>query len=276
MGCCNGVGVSLSPLTVGRPDPITMVAAAEAGGFSSIGLTLTVPGGGVSQLCTDRTLRRTVRRRLADTGVSVLDVGAVVLGADLDTDGVRAVLEAGRDLGASRLIVLNQHEDLHRARADLAAVSDLAGSFDMLVGVEFMPYTATRNLAAAGDLVSQVDAANAGVVLDVLHLYRSGGTVADVVSLRGSPLQLVQLCDARRVAPGPHALRDEALTDRLYPGQGDLPLHRLLEVLPADVPLAMETPTAEHRGRTAEERAVAAAAALKLFAAASNAGLLHG
>jgi sugar phosphate isomerase/epimerase len=274
-GCRNAAGVSLSPLTVGRPDPVTMVAAAEVGGFTSIGLTLTVPGGGVSELCTDRRLRRVMSLRLVDTGISVLDVGAVVLGADLDTDKLRAVLETGRHLGASRLIALNQHEDPHRARAALAAVCDLAGSFDMLVGVEFMPYTATRSLTAAASLVSQVDAANAGVVLDALHLYRSGGTVADVASLSGPSLLLVQLCDARRASPGPRALRQEALTDRLYPGQGDLPLRRLLKALPADVPLALEAPTAQDAGRPAEERAVAAAASLRLFATDFSGGLLR-
>ncbi len=258
----------LAPLTVGRPSLEVLVDAADAAGFARVGLTLWVPGGRPAPVCTDPGVRRAAVRTVLRSGVSPLDVGVVTLEPDLDLDSLRRVIDAAGVMGADRLVAMNLDPSPARAATTLAAVCAEAAPAGVSVGVEFMPYTATKTFAEACELVRTAGDPSAGVVVDALHLHRSGGTPADVAAGRTVPVLLVQLCDAHRESPLPDRLREESLGDRLYPGQGDLPLEELLAALPAGVPITVEAPVAADAGRSPRERARRAATAL--------AGLLAG
>ena len=258
--------VGLAPLTLGRPAPDVLVTAAAAAGFSRVGLTLWAPGEPLSPVCTRPDGRRTLRTHLDAAGVAVTDVGVVVLSPALDLQQVAALIGTGRALGADQVLVLDLDDDRRRALGRFRAVCDLAGQAGLQVVVEFMPYSATRTLAEAAALVAAADVPFAGVVVDVLHLYRSGGSAADVAAVAPGTVRLVQLCDATREAPPAERLREEALTDRRYPGEGELPLPELLAVVPPGARLTVEAPVARHADRSPAERAAAAAAALRRMA----------
>ncbi len=262
------LGVGLAPLTVGRPDPLTMVAAAEAGGFDSLGMTLWAPDEDCAPVCRDPRLLAEVRRRIEATGVSVTDVGVVVLRPRLDIDVVERVLVTAHVLGARLVIVMNADDDGRRAASTLRTVADLARPYGLLVGVEFMPYSCTRTVAEAQQLAAGTGADNVGLVLDVLHLFRSGCTADDLREPAVRALQLVQLCDAERAGPGPERLRAEALSGRRYPGEGELPLEQVLALVPAGVPITLEAPTVQDATRSPQQRAVRAAAAMRRFLSA--------
>src|SRR5688572_8945790 len=71
--------LSLAYLTVsGTPPPEQVAAAAEAG-FQGVGLRITGirPGDPISSIVRDREVLRETERRLADTGVRVLDVEVI-------------------------------------------------------------------------------------------------------------------------------------------------------------------------------------------------------
>jgi sugar phosphate isomerase/epimerase len=242
-----------------------MVDAAEAGGFGGIGMTLWVPDEDCARLCRDRRLREEVRRRVDAKGLTVTDVGVVVLRARLDIERVERVLVSARALGAQRVIVMNADDDARRAVATLRALADRAGHHELLIGVEFMPYSCTRTVAEALRLVTDSGADNVGLVLDVLHLFRSGGTAEDLREPVLRALHLVQLCDAERACPAPDRLRSEALGRRLYPGEGELPLGRILEVLPEGVPVTVEAPTPEGAASNSLQQAAQAGAAVRRF-----------
>jgi sugar phosphate isomerase/epimerase len=260
------VHAALAPLTVGRPAPAVLVAAAAAGGFDQVGLTLWTPGAGApAQLCSDGRLRRSLRRQLDGSGVAALDVGVVVLSAELDQGEVARTLECGRELGADRVIVMNQDPEPGRAVAALAAVCDQAAQLELLVGVEFMPYSASRTLAQAVALVAATAAPTAGVVLDLLHLHRSG-SVPQLAALDPRLVHLVQLCDGHQKAPAANRLREEALGDRLYPGHGGLLVPELEPFLSPGVPVTVEAPVRADADRSAAVRARSAAEALGALA----------
>jgi sugar phosphate isomerase/epimerase len=265
MALLDAAEVALAPLTVGRPEPPEMVAAAEAGGFHRIGMSLWAPDGDLGAVCTDPGLLRTTLRALARSGVEVTDVSVVVLTSNLDLGDARRMMEVGRQLGADRVVVMNRIPDTGRAAEALASIADLAGELGMFVGLEFMPYSATPDVAAAAALVRTVDRPGVGIVLDVLHLFRSGGGPKDV-SEAAVPLVLVQLCDAPDTPPGRARLRAESLTDRRYPGHGDLPLGAVLASVPSGVPVTLEAPVARDAELPAPERARRAGAALREFA----------
>ena len=258
--------VALAPLTVGRPEAPEMVAAAEAGGFRRLGMALWTPDGRLDATCTDGRALRDTARALARTGTEVTDVSVVVLSGRLDLGRVRRVLEAGRALGARRVVVMNRDPNAGRAAVALGSVADLAGELDMRVGLEFMPYSATPDIAAAVALLRAVASPRVGLVLDLLHLFRSGGGPREVSRLP-VPLVLVQLCDAVGSPPPRARLRAESLTDRRYPGHGDLPLHAVLAPIPAGVPITLEAPVARDAGLPPAERARRAAEAVRWFAA---------
>lgn len=259
--------VAVAPLTVGRPEPPEMVAAAEAGGFRRLGISLWAPDEGLGGCCTDAGLLRRTVRALAHSGAEVTDVSVVVLTSRLDLGDVRRMLEVACGLGAGRVGVMNREPDAGRAAALLAAVGDLAGDLGMLVGLEFMPYSATPDLEAAAGLVRAVANPRVGVVLDLLHLFRSGGGPKDV-SQNAVPLVLVQLCDAVGTRSASFGLRQEALADRRYPGEGDLPVRDVLSAVSSGVPMTLEAPVAQHAGLTPAERARRAGSALRAFVAA--------
>ena len=254
--------VALAPLTVGRPAAHEVASAAAAAGFGRVGLTLRLPDGGPTPEVTDARARRRLRRHLDDLGLRVLDAGVLVLAPEAGPADDAALAEAAADLGADRLVALVRDDHPRRAAERLAAACTTAAAAGLRVGVEFMPYSACRTLPAARALVGASGAAGAGVVVDVLHLFRSGGTVADLAEVEPAEIVLVQLCDGRAAAPPPSVLRAEALGDRCYPGRGRLPVRDLLAALPEGSPVTVEAPVAADAGRPPAERARAAAAAL--------------
>ena len=75
----------------------------------------------------------------------------------------------------------------------------------------------------------------------------------------------VQLCDGPRASPdgGGRGLYEEAVFNRLAPGDGELPLLELIEAMPAGAPLSVETPVAAVAHLSPRERAEHAMAATR-------------
>jgi sugar phosphate isomerase/epimerase len=124
--------------------------------------------------------------------------------------------------------------------------------------VEFNPYSACRSLGEARALALAADRPNAGLVIDLLHLSRSGGTVDDLTKIEPHLLQLVHYCDAAPMPEGTRTqdeLRAESRTARRLPGEGVLPLKELLSAFPKGTPVSVEAPSKSLVGLSAEERA---------------------
>lgn len=114
----------------------------------------------------------------------------------------------------------------------LAALCDLAAERGVEVALEFLPWTAIPTLTAALDVVAAAGRDNLGLVLDAWHWFRQPGGPAPGILRAVAPelIRVVQLDDAPRV-PGTLSLRDEALTARLLPGDGDVDLGALLDAV---------------------------------------------
>src|SRR5207249_1674731 len=109
-----------------------------------------------------------------------------------------------------------------------------------------------RTLADAVRVVDRAGRPEGAVLVDALHLQRSGGTPADVAALAPQRLPYCQLCDAPAEpvwSGGAQVLTEapadalavaltEARTGRLMPGDGELPLRDLVDALPPDAALA--------------------------------------
>lgn len=97
------------------------------------------------------------------------------------------------------------------------------------------------DLATAVSAVRHVGRPNFRLLIDAMHLFRSGPTVADLAALDPNLIGYVQLCDVPLIST--HAsYADEARFDRLEPGKGELPLLDLLRALPPGLILGLEVP----------------------------------
>jgi len=259
--------LSLAHLSMIDARPDQLIAAAAAGGFDGVGLriatTMTLPGG--VDLVSDHAARRDVRQRLADTGLKVCDVESFVLGGSANPPGFAAALDVVAELGAKYALCVADDEDPVRLVHRLAALCEMARDRDITIGVEFIPYRTTKTLGAVRDLLARADQPNAGLVIDALHLSRSGGKPEDLATVPPEQIAFVQLCDARAERPAYEDLAREARTDRLYPGEGALWLDRLLPMIPPGRHFSIENPVAADAHLDFNERGRKLGAATRRF-----------
>ncbi len=268
--------LSLAHLTVLDTTPPELVSVAAAAGFRTIGIRLTAtPSVGVPpyDALHDGPVLRETLRRLADTGVSVLDTEFLRFEPEHAVGVPEGFLEASAKLGAKNVLVMSAEPDEARTIERFCELCDRAAKYDLHVCLEFAIYTGVRTLAHAASVVAKAKRANASVLIDALHFSRSGGLPAHVKQLDPALLRYAQICDASPDMPAPTdtpALIREARTGRLLPGEGALPLAELVAALPPGAPLAIEAPCRATANLPALERAKLAYRALTDLAGAST------
>jgi sugar phosphate isomerase/epimerase len=251
-----GAEFSLSYLTVLGTPPEEQVEVAARSGYDYLGVRFNAVAEGevAFPFLSDPGLVRRFTTRLADTGMAVLDAEQVRLGPGDDPAAYAGFLEVARTVGARHVVAQVPDPDRGRAAEHLAHLCDLAAPLDLTVEVEFIPWTATNDLAAAAEIVIRAGRPNGGIVVDALHFHRSGSTVAQLVALAPGLFRFAQLCDAPLEAPTDReGLIRAARTERMLLGEGGLDLRSLVAGLPA-VPYALEVPNDALRRRLGTER----------------------
>ena len=263
-----GRSLSLAWLTVRGAHPLEHIDAAVASGFDAVGLRLVspTPGDPLVPVVGDEPLLREIVARLEGTAITVLDVESVWIGPDLDIPALRPALAAAQRLGSSNLLTMGNDPDLARLTDSFARLCEEAARFGIQVGVEFAAYTHVPTLQAAEALVRKAGQSNGKVLIDALHFARSGGHPPEIAAIDPARLSYCQLADARGPRPATgETLRAEARGGRHLPGDGELPLAELLDALPGDLPIGVETPCADTASLPVAERARLAAAATRRF-----------
>jgi sugar phosphate isomerase/epimerase len=266
--------ISLAHLTVLDTEPPELVTVAAAAGFRAVGIRLTAPpsvGVPPYDMMRDGPLLRETLRRLADTGVSVLDTEFLRFEPDVPVGIPEGFLEVSARLGAKHVLVMSAEPDEARTLERFCDLCDRAAAYGLHVNLEFAIYTGVRTLAQAARVVAGSARPNASVLVDALHFSRSGGIPAHVAAADPSLFRYAQICDASADVPASDdapALIREARTGRLLPGEGALPLAELVAALPAAAPLAVEAPCRATAGLPALERAARAHRALSALLAA--------
>jgi sugar phosphate isomerase/epimerase len=236
--------LSLSHLSALELRPVELLSAAAAAGFWAVGLRLNpaAPGAISYPLRAGSAELSETRRRMNDTGVAIYDIEFVPLVPTIDVGSHERMLAAAAELGARRLNVSGDDPDRARLAARFAQMCELAGRYGLGVDLEFMRWRHVASLADAVEVVTRAGAQNGGILLDALHLFRSGGAVAEMRALEPGLIRSLQLCDAPLRAPPPEGIIEEARNRRLLPGRGELPLRALIESLPPGVAFAVEVP----------------------------------
>src|SRR5690606_11371334 len=160
---------------------------------------------------------------------------------------------------------------------NFSSFCELSKKFNLSCDLEFMPWTAVKNLNQAQSIVEQSGQSNAAILIDSLHFDRSDSTLEQVKALSASQMNYVQLCDGlAKYDASDEGLIQIARNNRLVPGQGDIDLPGLIAALPKNITLAAEVPNLQLAQLPALERARINLQAIKALVALANAEAVAG
>jgi sugar phosphate isomerase/epimerase len=163
-------------------------------------------------------------------------------------------LDVGADLGARFVLICGHDPDRARMIDNFGRLCAAANERGLRPMLEFIPYTEVRNLKSAFDVLQAAAPRDAGLLVDALHLSRSGGSPADIRQYDPALFSYMHLCDAMPTPPQGEAVRTEARGGRLYPGEGGLWLSDFLDAFPPGTPVGVEAPNASLASLSVVER----------------------
>ncbi|WP_036435065.1 sugar phosphate isomerase/epimerase [Mycobacterium sp. URHB0044] len=246
--------IGLAHLSALHLSPPELVEVAASCGYASVGVRVhpATPSEARYPMTAGSPMAAQTVARLADVGLAVFDVEVFTLDGTRGREQWLPVLEAGAFLGASVLNVIGGDEQRNRLIDNLSGLVRDAREFGIMPLIEPISYQKVDTFAAA---VSVAARTGCGIMLDVLHFVRAGGTANDLEAAPEGMVQLIQLCDGP--AEVPHlaaparmplgqdtdgsARQIESRARRLVPGAGDFPLDAILAKLPG-VPISIEVP----------------------------------
>ena len=193
----------------------------------------------------DTPMRRETLARMHATGTRVFDIGVLRLRKETKVADFEPVLESAARLGASHAVV-NGDEPDQRLLADLLArLCELGRAYGLTMNLEFTPWTGVRTLADAIRVVEAAGSPEARVLIDTIHVDRSGGK-PEIAATPSALVAYAQVRDAHGPRPQPQdfdTMIFQARNERGFPGEGNLDLRAMIRALPRDIPLSLEAPT---------------------------------
>lgn len=198
---------------------------------------------------------RATQDAIARTGVRALDLEVFGLAEPIGPEDWMPVLETGAQLGASVLNVVGVDPDLNRFRDKLGDLVTTAREYGIRPSMEPISYQPLASFDTAHRIARET---GAGIMLDTLHVFRSGTTLAQLAEIPAEFISVVQLCDGLWAEPsvidegatlalgqsvGGSPRQFEARAHRLVPGSGEFPLAEVLRLFP-EAPVSVEVPDA--------------------------------
>ena len=230
--------------TLARPTAfVDRVDAAVAGGFAGLSLWgrdyWSARGEGHSDA--------DIRARLDANGLTVaeldpawwwtpgsFDAESLVAIDDMDVfrygeDELFSIADAVGARSVNAVEVLGGRWTLDAATEAFARLCERAAEHDLLVHLEFLPWSCVPDIATAWEIVRGADRPNGGIAVDAWHWFRGNPDDSMLRSIPGSRILGVQLDDA---PAEPEAnLMSASLHERLLPGEGELDLAGLIAAL---------------------------------------------
>lgn len=225
-------------------------------------------------LMDDPALRREMIAAMRDRGVSISLGEGLTIRPGVDIGARAAELDVMCELGVTRINSVSLDPDLGRTFDQFGKLAEMAGVAGVETTVELSPGLTIGNLPTALAVVQHVGRADFRLLIDTMHLIRSGSTPADLAAVDPALIGYVQLADAP-LAPTIPNYMEEAMFERMEPGTGELPLLDILAVLPRHLVIGIEAPMrrkAEAGIGPLERLAPCVAAARRLLAQLENGG----
>lgn len=181
-----------------------------------------------------------ISKRVKDTGLTVVDMEVVRMGPRGDCG--EGLIEAAATIGAKNVLTVSLFDEIEATAERLNELCTFARDFDIRICLEFMRFTTVRTLADALQVVQIVDQDNVGILVDLIHVFRSGTTYDMIRGADSSYFPYAQWCDAPSEPCGwstKELIRD-AVDDRSIPGEGDMPVNEFESLFDLTVPFSIE------------------------------------
>ncbi len=189
----------------------------------------------------DAALRREMMAAMRDRGIAISLGEGFTIRPDADIARCADDLDIMAELGVLRINTVSLDPDFQRTCDQFAVLAELAAARGMETTVELSPGLTVGDLDTALAAIRHVGRRDFRLLLDTMHVFRSGAAVADIAALDPHLIGYVQLCDAPWQPAMEHYM-EEAMFHRLPPGQGQLPLGDLLALVPNDCVIGLEVP----------------------------------
>ena len=227
--------ISLAAGVVQEFPPEDVVYAAAGAGFNATGIWCDL-----DTWSPQRSNR--VSRALAETGLCALDLEVLWLKPGEAIDTHDAMIDIALALDVRNILCVSSETDIARTKARFDHLCRKAEGSSLRIVLEFLAITEISSLELALDVVQDVAHPVGGILVDTLHLQRTGASAQDLHNIDPALMPYIQLCDAsaRLLDASPEGLLEDALYLRQLPGDGDLPLTDVLAQLDPQLPLSLE------------------------------------
>lgn len=236
--------ISLDQLTVRGTTPAEMVSIAAELGYDAVGPIVydakefDIP---VHPLFKDSPLTRETAALMKDTGVVFNNVDGFALLPNTRVADFREALELSANLGANNVVTLFLDTDFSRAFDNFCQLGEVTRDVGLGIALEFTPLSQIPSLDDALSVLGKAAQDNARILIDVLHLMKSGGSPEDIRRLGPNLIASAQICDGA-VNPTDEQYLHACLYERQIPGQGELPLVEFIAALPPELVIGIEVP----------------------------------
>jgi sugar phosphate isomerase/epimerase len=218
----------------------------------------------------DPVLRRETRQICRERGIRISIVEGFAVLADNDMRRYAGDLDLVRELGCDRINVVSVGQDMARTIDGFGQLCDIAAERDIEVSAEMGSLGPLKQVAPALEIVNSLARPNFSLVIDSMHFFRLGNTVAQFAALDPALIGYVQLADAPW-APRFDTYIEEAMYERMVPGEGQLPLSEFVRHIPDGVVASIEVPLRSRaaQGVSVRDRTAPCVAAAKALLAAA-------
>ena len=237
--------LSIEPLSVMGLPPVEHVGLAADLGLRYVAMSLSaLPnpyGYPPFSLRDDLPLRAETLAVLRDREVTVSLGDGFVLHPGGNLRALAGDVAVMAELGAQRVNTVTFDPDLSRSIDQFAVLAEMAADAGMETTLEFSPGLTIADLPTALDAVRAVGRPDFRLLIDTMHLVRSGSGPADVAAIEPELIGYVQLSDFPLV-PTIDNYMEEACFERRVPGTGEAPLLEILDALPRHLVIGLEIP----------------------------------
>lgn len=188
----------------------------------------------------DAALRQEMVAVMRDRGVRIALAEGFGIAPGIDVREQARDLDLLCELGAKRINAASMDRDVGRTFDGFALLAEIAAERGIEVTIE-IGVGPIRSLSAALAAVRHVARPDFRLLVDTMHYFRLGGSIAEIGAIDAALIGYVQLCDAPLVSPL-SSYMEEALHERLVPGTGQLPIREFLALVPPEVVISVEVP----------------------------------
>lgn len=189
----------------------------------------------------DLALRREMKAALRDRGIAISLGEGLTIRPGVSARDHEADLDIFCELGVEVINTVSMDPDLGRTFDEFAIMTEMVSARGRRTTTELAPSLAVCDLPTALAAVRHVSRPDFNLLIDTMHVIRSGSSAAEIAALDPDLIGYVQLCDAP-LKPRFDSYFEESMFERMVPGEGELGLSELLAVLPADRTYSLEVP----------------------------------